>query len=77
MGTLVRLESGHLAVVEAQNAGQPLRPLVKVIYQSDRRQYVEPTTVDLSRKVGNHYGKITKAENFERWGISPLRWQPG
>ena len=77
VGTLVLLESGHLAVVEQLNADNMLTPTVRVIYHSGRQQYVTtPVDVDLSRKVGNHYGQIVRAETFERWGISPLRWQP-
>jgi HD-GYP domain-containing protein (c-di-GMP phosphodiesterase class II) len=76
VGSLVMLESGHLAVVEEQNPEVPTAPIVRVIYHAGRRQYVTPTEVDLSRKIGNHYGAIVRAETFERWGISPLRWQP-
>lgn len=76
VGTLVLLESGHLAVVEALHADNPLSPLVRVIYHSGRRQYVTPVEVDLARKIGNHYGRIVQAESYERWGISPQRWQP-
>lgn len=76
VGTLVLLESGHLAVVEALHADQPLSPTVRVIYHASRRQYVAPVEVDLARKIGNHYGRIVRAEDYERWGISPLRWQP-
>lgn len=76
VGTLVLLESGHLAVVEQGTPGDPLHPVVNVIYHAGRRQYVEPVRADLSRKVGNHYGRILRAESFERWGLSPLRWQP-
>lgn len=76
VGTLVKMEGGHLAIVERQNAGHPLEPFVKVIYHAPRRQYVEPVLVDLSRRFGNHYGRIVQAEAYERWGISPLRWQP-
>ena len=76
VGSLVMLESGHLAVVEEQNLAVPTAPIVRVIYHAGRRQYVTPTEVDLSRKIGNHYGAIVRAETFERWGISPLRWQP-
>ncbi|RIX48405.1 MAG: HD-GYP domain-containing protein [Rhodocyclales bacterium GT-UBC] len=76
VGTLVLLESGHLAVVDEVHHDNLLTPVVRVIYHSERRQYVAPVEVDLSRKVGNHYGQIVRAENYERWGISPLRWQP-
>ena len=47
-----------------------------IIFHAGRRQYVAPVEVDLSRKIGNHYGQIVRAENYERWGLSPLRWQP-
>jgi len=77
VGTLVLLESGHLAVVEQLNPANMLAPIVRVFYHTGRRQYLTtPAEVDLSRKVGNHYGQIVRAETFERWGISPLRWQP-
>ncbi|HSG22162.1 MAG TPA: HD-GYP domain-containing protein [Azonexus sp.] len=76
VGTLVMMESGHLAVVEEVNHANLLSPVVRVIYHASRRQYVTPARVDLARKVGNHYGQIVRAETFERWGLSPLRWQP-
>jgi len=76
VGTLVLLESGHLAVVEEVHHDDLLRPVVRVIFHAGRRQYVAPVEVDLARKVGNHYGQIVRAETFERWGLSPLRWQP-
>lgn len=76
VGTLVLLESGHLAVVDAVNPENSLRPIVRVIYHAGRRQYVTPVLADLSRTIGNHYGQIVRAESFERWGISPLRWSP-
>ncbi|HMT81494.1 MAG TPA: HD-GYP domain-containing protein [Azonexus sp.] len=77
IGTLVLLESGHLAVVEQMHPDNMLTPIVRVIYHTGRRQYLTvPAEVDLARKIGNHYGHIVRAENFEDWGISPLRWQP-
>jgi HD-GYP domain-containing protein (c-di-GMP phosphodiesterase class II) len=77
VGSLVLLESGHLAVVEQLHADNMLTPVVRVIYHTGRQQYVTPPVgVDLGRKIGNHYGQIVRAETFERWGISPLRWQP-
>ncbi len=76
VGTLVRLESGHLAVVESTHADHLLQPMVRVIYHAGRRQYVAPVQVDLSRKFGNHYGQIVQAETYERWGLNPLSYQP-
>lgn len=77
IGTLVLLESGHLAVVDQVHPQNLLSPVVKVIYHSGHRQYVSPVVVDLARKIGNHYGQIVRAESYERWGINPQRWQPG
>ena len=77
VGTLVLLESGHLGVVEQLNPENMLTPLVRIFYHTARQQYLtEPVDIDLSRKIGNHYGQIVRAETFERWGISPLRWLP-
>ncbi|MFZ2267706.1 MAG: HD-GYP domain-containing protein [Azonexus sp.] len=76
VGTLVLLESGHLAVVDEVHHENLLSPVVRVIYHTGRRQYVAPVEVDLARKIGNHYGQIVRAEDYETWGISPLRWQP-
>ena len=76
VGTLVLLESGHLAVVVQVHTDNPLSPVVNVIYHASRKQYVPPVQVDLARKVGNHYGQIVRAESFQRWGLSPERWQP-
>lgn len=76
VGTLVSLESGHLAVVNEVHHENLLCPVVRVIFHARRRQYVAPVEVDLARKVGNHYGQIVGVEDYARWGISPLRWQP-
>lgn len=76
VGTLVLLESGHLAVVTQSNPDLPLQPQIRVIYHAGRRQYVTPVEIDLARKLGNHYGQIVRAESFERWGLSAQRWQP-
>ncbi|MCL2346562.1 MAG: HD-GYP domain-containing protein [Desulfobulbus sp.] len=76
IGALVMLESGHLAVVEEIHHDDLLRPVVRVIYHGARRQYVAPALIDLARSSGSHYGRIVHADTFERWGLSPQRWQP-
>lgn len=76
IGSLVLLESGHLAVVDQLHPDNLKSPVVKVIYHSVHRQYVAPVEVDLARKIGNHYGQIVRAESYEHWGISPERWRP-
>lgn len=76
VGTLVLLESGHLAVVDEVHHDNLLCPVVRIIYHTGRRQYMAPVEVDLARRIGNHYGRIVRAEEYANWGISPLRWQP-
>ena len=76
VGTLVLLESGHLAVVEELHHDNLLSPVVRVIFHTGRRQYVAPVEVDLARKFGNHYGQIVRAEDYASWELSPVRWQP-
>ncbi|MDD2885500.1 MAG: HD-GYP domain-containing protein [Dechloromonas sp.] len=76
VGTLVRLESDHLAVVHALHASEPTTPVVTVIYHAGRQHYITPVRVDLSRLVGNPFGRVVRAESFTHWGISPQRWQP-
>ncbi|MEA1937924.1 MAG: HD-GYP domain-containing protein [Pseudomonadota bacterium] len=64
-GTLVRLESGHLAIVTDQDRQDLLSPTVQTIYDINRKSFVTPRVTDL-REVGI---RIDRAENPERWGI--------
>jgi putative nucleotidyltransferase with HDIG domain len=75
VGTLVRLESGRLAVVVDHAAGKPLMPRVRVVYDSVKNAYVEPYDVDLARSEG-HGGadRILKHEPPSRWSFNPLSY---
>lgn len=70
-GSLVRLESRRLAVVQAQNPESLMQPVVKVIFHS-RGYYMTPETVDLRRSQD----RIVGHEDFEAWNIDPARWLP-
>jgi len=76
VGSLVRLESGHLGVVQENRPDDLLNPVVKIIFDADERRYVTPVQVDLARRHANAFGAIVRAESFETWGLSSLRWQP-
>lgn len=70
-GSLVRLESRRLAVVQAQNPENLMQPVVKVIFHS-RGYYMTPEAVDLRRSQD----RIVGHEDFEAWNIDPARWLP-
>jgi putative nucleotidyltransferase with HDIG domain len=69
-GSLVRLQSGRLAVVQEQCADNLLHPKVLVMFDAIRRSCVAPEVVDLH--VSNDC--ILENEDFEKWGIDPARW---
>lgn len=70
-GSLVRLESRRLAIVQSQNADQMLQPVVKVIFHT-RGHYLTPETVNLRRSQD----RIIGHEEFDTWKIDPARWLP-
>lgn len=75
VGTLVILESGRLGVVLEQAADNLLKPLVRVFYDSKRRQYITPADVDLAKPFGGGGAdKIVGHEVPEKWGIDLARF---
>jgi putative nucleotidyltransferase with HDIG domain len=68
-GSLVRLESGRLAVVEEQHPDKPMQPKLRVIFHT-RGYYLEPEIIDLRYSQD----QITGYEDFERWKIDPSQW---
>lgn len=71
-GSLVRLESGRLAVVREQNEHDLLHPVVQVIFHIGRECYLPPETVDLARSQD----RIVGHEDFRKWNIDPRPWLP-
>lgn len=70
-GSLVRLESGRLAVVQAQHVDKPMQPMVKVMFHT-AGHYLQPEDVDLRRSQD----RIVGHEDFAAWNIDPMRWLP-
>ncbi len=70
-GTMVRLESGRLAVVTEQNAHDLLKPRVRVFFSTKSNCHVAPEEVDLSRAAND---RIVADEPPEKWGVDPNRF---
>ena len=68
-GSLVRLESGRLAIVQEQHADKLMQPTVKVMYHS-KGHYLKPELIDLRRSQD----RIVAHEDFEKWSIDPAQW---
>ena len=71
-GSLVKLASGRLAIVQEQQAQHLLEPIVKVMYHTTQHCYLVPELVDL-RHSQDH---IVGYEDFNAWQIDPACWLP-
>lgn len=69
-GSLVRLESGRLAVVLEQNSERLLLPVVRVVYHAVDQIYLRQETVNLARP--GCQDRIIGFESFETWKLDPL-----
>lgn len=69
-GSLVRLDSGELAVVKEQNATAPYAPVVVVFYSTASNVHVTPHTIDLSHPEARV--RVSAREPRERWSFPHL-----
>jgi hypothetical protein len=69
-GSLVRLQSGRLAVVTEQNPQQLAAPVVKVFYSTDMEMHLAPRRLDLSQR--ECADRIVGRESAARWGFTKL-----
>ncbi|HCS62913.1 MAG TPA: phosphodiesterase [Cellvibrio sp.] len=69
-GSLVRLESGRLAVVVEQNETSLLNPTVKVFFSAKTKMPIIQETLDLAKLVGKE--KIIGRESPDDWGFKNL-----
>ena len=75
VNTFVMLESERIAVVLEQAEGNLLQPVVKVIYDSKRQQYLPPQIIDLAKPLGHGGGdRIVGHESPEKWGIDAAKF---
>jgi putative nucleotidyltransferase with HDIG domain len=69
-GSLVRLDSGDLAVVRDQNLGMPYAPVVVAFYSTLSNVHIGPLVIDLSHPDASV--RVAAREPRERWAFSHL-----
>ncbi len=75
VGTLVMLESKRIAIVLNQDGRDLTRPVLRVVYDADKRCYLAPQDIDLSANLGHGGGdRIISHEPASKWGIDPQRF---
>ena len=76
VGSLVRLESGRLAVVVEQSEKSLMTPKVKAFFSTKSLTYINPEVIALSQPGVRD--KIAGREDAEKWGIKnvELMWAP-
>ena len=70
LGSLVKLESGHLGVTVEQTAKSLLTPVVKVFFSIKSNTRIPPEMLDLSKPGCKD--KIVSHENPAKWGIGDI-----
>jgi len=68
-GSLVRLESGRLAIVDEQYPDKLTEPRVRIIFHT-RGHYLKPELIDLRHSQDS----IVGYEDYKRWKIDPVQW---
>jgi HD-GYP domain-containing protein (c-di-GMP phosphodiesterase class II) len=68
VGSMVKLQSGKLAIVVEQNPTMLVKPVVKVFYSTKSNMPINPVALDLSRSAD----KIVGRENPANWGFKHL-----
>ncbi len=69
-GTMVRLESGYLAVVVAPSETSATKPLVRLVYDTRKDRRMPPRDLALAEPAASD--RIVGYESPHKWGINPL-----
>ena len=71
IGSMVKLKSGRLAVVNDQNEKSLLTPIVKVFFSTKSKSRIAVETLDLSKPNTND--SIASHEDPATWGIHNMQ----
>jgi len=74
-GSLVKLNNGYLAIVIAQNAQSPLKPLVNVMFNTQNNAYINPEMRNLMHDSIENI-KITSYEDPSNFKINVDEFMP-
>jgi len=75
VGTLVILESGKIGVVIEQSETDMTRPLVRMIFDAWKNQFIAPKDIDLAKPLGQGGGdRIVNYESSAKWNIDPNKF---
>ncbi len=72
LGTMVRLESGYLAVVVRPANGSMVKPMVRLVY--DTKRNIKMTPRDLFLSEAGVSDRIIGYETPAKWDINPLQY---
>ncbi len=65
VGSLVKLESNQLAVVESRNLDDPIRPKVKAFFNLSQNHFIAARNIDLSDEDHENIEKGVRADDFD------------
>lgn len=72
VGTLVKLESGRIAIVINQDGRDLTRPMVRIVFDANKNCFITSEDIDLSKPLGQGGGdRILSHESAAKWGINP------
>ena len=75
VGSLVRLESGRVAVVVEPHDSEVLKPKVRAFFSTGANVHIPSQLVDLSRPFGKGGGdRIVGYEDPRKWNLDPLHY---
>lgn len=78
VGTLVKLESGRIAVVVEPHESEVLKPKVRAFFSTRSNVHIPAQLIDLSRPFGAGGGdRIIGYEDPRKWNLDPTRYLSG